>query len=431
MTKEITDEYYDQLPKVVWYHEPEIWDNFRQLSEFGVKCRRVKWDLSEAIRLSKIDDLNSILALSEGEKILNSIKNIAQLFVVDNHHDNPELLEWLSKNVKAADELLTKDIVKYDRNNYPNPDSWSRKNIVSEAVQYGRIKITKWFAKQERCKEFFRLKNSEGLTIAMLTARTGNIEMLNELWKLNKEEKLNLDSCFWRAVDNDGQNLALHAAEKGHTEIVEWTLKLDKKLWKTADNYGKNIAIHAASGGHIETLKWIANQDKTVFTHSDKYGNTFAKYIQPGNCGDEINYLKTGIERSPVMMKFILTFSPENIFSAVKYVLVETAPITIPLLIGYTYACSNNTPESLLRRFEAGKIKSFTDPMSVTSTCPDVIAELIINLAGEIPMRQTFVKDMIYSSFVSSLPISPLLLAAKSYWKQEEAPLLGDTEQPC
>lgn len=139
--------------------------------------------------------------------------------------------------------------------NHPLHDN-NDKHIGFFAVKHHNIDILQWMISNDW------LLPTTGWNIAHTAAKLGHIRVLQCIKDNHKH--FEDGHSFLRAHTPHSQNIALIAAQEGHTHILEWIFKQSELalivLLTHTDDKGNNIAHYATKYGHLGMLEWICNQ---------------------------------------------------------------------------------------------------------------------------------------------------------------------------
>lgn len=108
---------------------------------------------------------------------------------------------------------------------------------------------------EEDKKKRILCKVTEYGSIAFVAISKGDLDVLK--WMVKEDLRKPIE-----ATDQNGRNIAHHAAKVGHELVLAWILEelpYGLELLQATDKRGWNIAHHAAKGGHERALTWICD----------------------------------------------------------------------------------------------------------------------------------------------------------------------------
>jgi len=100
----------------------------------------------------------------------------------------------------------------------------------------------------------------DGLDV-LASAEIGNLRRLQALHQAAE--------CDFGAVNEDGENAFMLAANNGHMHVLGWMAEVGIADYTSRDNQGRTALVFAAREGHLEVVKWLVGQgvDPCLATH--------------------------------------------------------------------------------------------------------------------------------------------------------------------
>ncbi|WP_422461326.1 MULTISPECIES: ankyrin repeat domain-containing protein [unclassified Endozoicomonas] len=132
-----------------------------------------------------------------------------------------------------------------EANNLAERQPWQKFQQILNATSSGNLTLLTELL--NFAKALIHVRNTKGLTLAMVAVKNGQIDCLKAILAMNV---LKVDER-----DNNGKTALMHAAEKGQTKCLEELLTQKEIDPNAQSNAGRTAIFYAASNGRLDCLK--------------------------------------------------------------------------------------------------------------------------------------------------------------------------------